>query len=407
MKARPQHRPRPRRRMLLRIAAVQAALSLSLGLTTTFAANAAPTTGSTPRPPIDTAGLQRDLDALITNGDVAAVAKVRDANEPSWTGTAGVADLRTGAPVDATGKIHIASVTKTFVATVLLQLAGEGRVRLDETIDHYVPGIPEGNVVTLRQILNHTSGYYDFTHDHTIVPDWSDPAMNQAWLDQGRWKTWSARDLVNRAIGPNSGHSPTNRPGEAQNYSNTNYLIAGLIIENVTGKSYSHEIERRILRPLHLRDTSFAGTSPTIRSPFAHTYLVTPTGPQDATTGSWTVLRSAGEMISTTNDLIRFDQALLSGRLLRPAELREMKTVYGDDSTGIYGLGLHRLTLTCGPIYGHTGGGAGWETWMFGTPDANRQLALAISTLPGNQPAHEATVTQALEHTFCPTTPSP
>jgi D-alanyl-D-alanine carboxypeptidase len=196
-----------------------------------------------------------------------------------------------------------------------------------------------------------------------------------------RFRYYSPRELVSIA----TEHDPYFPPGQGWHYSNTNYILAGLIIEKITGHKYGDEITRRIIRPLGLRDTSIPGTSTRIPGPHAHGYIPIGDRNVDVTELKPSWAWSAGEIISTTADLNRFYAALLGGRLLRPAQLAAMKTTVPVDSEFSYGLGLYSLELPCGlKIWGHDGGIHGFVTLSLHSADGRRQLTNSIATAADN-----------------------
>ena len=230
--------------------------------TTAVAVIAAPAAATAAPEEADRAGLQGGLDDVVAAVAVGALAEVRD-EHGVWRGTSGVAELGTTRAVPVDGRFRAGSITKTFVATVVLQLVDEGRLRLDDTVEAWLPGVvPNGHHITVRQLLNHTSGLYDYMRTLPMPPE-------PEFLDN-RWRTWTAAELVARAVANPPMFEP---PGSAFTYSNTNYILLGQIIEKVTGQSYGEEIERRMIRPLQLDDTSLPGTSTRIRGPHPHGYV--------------------------------------------------------------------------------------------------------------------------------------
>ncbi|MEV7598158.1 serine hydrolase domain-containing protein [Kitasatospora sp. NPDC089797] len=351
------------------------------------------------------------LKAVTAAGAAGAIAEVRD-GRGVWRAGSGVADLATGAPVRTDGRFRAGSITKVFTATTVLQLVGEGRVGLDDPIERYLPGlVPNGGGITVRQLLDHSSGLWDPTNEPGgLFPQTTDPVVIGAWLDEGG---------LTRAITPaqvvaaSVAHAPNFPPGARFSYSNVNYALLGMIIERVTGRGYAQEITARILRPLGLGGTYFPGSATDIRGPHAHGYWTLAEGPRpedridrDVTVQSVTWANSAGELISTLADLNRFEQALLGGRLLSPRLMAEMRTTIpagGDGRVGRldYGLGLARLQLSCGPVYGHDGGVPGFSSQLWGTAD--RQVALSV-TSRGDQPQAVAQLAAEggfLEQAFC------
>ncbi|MFJ3795174.1 serine hydrolase domain-containing protein [Streptomyces sp. NPDC090088] len=317
--------------------------------------------------------------AAVAAGVPGVTATARD-RRGSWSTTAGVGDLRTGAPRSAADHYRVGSITKTFVATVLLQLEAEGRLSLDDTVDRWLPGVVTGNGndgrrITVRQLLNHTSGIFNYTSD--------DGFGRTYFLADGflrhRYDTLTPAALVAIAMK----HEPAFAPGTDWAYSNTNYVLAGMVIKAVTGHSYAREITDRVIEPLHLTGTSLPGTRTTVPRPSGRAYsklAETATGPTyDVTTLNPSMASSAGEMISTSADLTRFYQALLRGRLLPAHQLKEMKTtipVPGNPDSA-YGLGLADRTLSCGVhVWGHDGGIHGSSSLAATTADGRHALAV-------------------------------
>jgi D-alanyl-D-alanine carboxypeptidase len=316
--------------------------------------------------------LQQRLDAVHAAGMPGAFAEVRD-GIGTWSPTTGVADIATGAPVRDGMRHRIGSITKTFVATTVLQLAGEDRIALNAPIGRYLPAglVPTGlaRQVTVRMLLNHTSGIGDF--DTQLIRKPAD------LITLGK-TTYTPERLVR--IGLSAGS--TNAPGAAWSYSNTNYILAGLIIENVTGHSYRTEVSRRILRPLGLHDTYFEGADPDIRGPHMHAYVPWTDGTlRDFTHYNMSWAYSAGEMVSTAADLNTFFRALLTGRLLSGPLLTAMQTTVPTDpahpAAAGYGLGLYWVQLPCGRVWGHDGGTIGHQTVSWHSADGRRQMTYA------------------------------
>ncbi|HEX3812020.1 MAG TPA: serine hydrolase domain-containing protein, partial [Mycobacteriales bacterium] len=211
--------------------------------------------------PAPTANLQRDLDSIVSAGLPSAQTEIRDGRSV-WRAGSGTVKAGGSRPVDPTGAFRAGSVTKTFVATVIMQLVAEHRLRLDDPIDRWLPGLlPDEGKIKVRELLNHTSGLYNLTDALPL-----NPPIDFLPL---RWKTWTTNGLVKFAIA----HGSVFEPGTAYHYSDTDYLVLGLLINRVTGRSYSQEISDRILRPLGLRHTEMPGTDPHIPGSHAHGYL--------------------------------------------------------------------------------------------------------------------------------------
>ncbi|MET8546334.1 serine hydrolase domain-containing protein, partial [Kitasatospora sp. NPDC004799] len=295
-----------------------------------------------------------------------ALGAVREDGRLVWRNATGVAELATGEPADPRGSFRIGSTTKIFVATTLLQLVGEHRLDLDDRLECLLPGIvPNSTAITVRQLLNHTSGVADYTQDQAF--DFRRPQ----WLAGGRFTHYGLRDLVDIA----ERYPPAFPPGQDWQYSNTNYILVGMIIEKLTGRSWNEEVTRRIIRPLGLTGTRMPGDSPFLPGPYAHGYYKAATGPVDVTLFNPSMAGPSGAGVSTTADLTAFLHALLGGRLLRPAELAAMQqtTEHGEGRT--YGLGLQRLDTACGSFWGHAGGIPGYSTMLLGAADGRREFA--------------------------------
>lgn len=335
--------------------------------------------------------LQQRLDHVVDVAAVGALAEVRD-ERGVWRGTSGVARLGTDRAVPARGHFRVGSISKTFVATVVLQLVDEGELGLDDTVEAWLPGVvPGGEGMTVRQLLNHTSGVYDYVSTLPMPP-------GQEFV-ANRWRTWTPDELVRRAVANPPSVDP---PGSGYSYSNTGYLLLGQIIEKATGQSYAAQIERRIIEPLRLRHTSVPGASPYLPQPHPRAYLpVEPGGtarPTDYTEMNPSVFGAAGEMISTTRDLNRFVAALLDGSLLPADLLAEMKKPGVESAT--YGLGLDWYDTTCGVrVYGNDGDALAYQAWSYSTEDGRRQATVGLTS---NRPAEPSDAVHAfLDDAFC------
>jgi D-alanyl-D-alanine carboxypeptidase len=340
------------------------------------------------------AGVSRILHRLTTkDGAPGALAEVTDGHRRTVL-TSGTADPATGAPVPPASRFRIGSMTKMFVATVMLQLAAEHRVALDAPVARYLPGLirghgNDGRAITVRELLQHTSGlpdYLDYLSPQQVV---AHPLTH-----------YDPRQLLALALA----HPPLFRPGTSWSYSNTNYVVAGMLIEKVTGHPYGAEIGRRIIRPLGLRGTSVPVDRPVIPGPHPHGYARPgSSGLVDVTRVNPSVAGASGAMVSTGTDMNRFLAALLGGRLLPPAELRAMMTTRpeGDSSGDAYGLGLQSTPLPCGGRYwGHDGGILGFET-MSGATTGGRQVTVMANLDPGETGAQNTDLQRAVATALC------
>jgi D-alanyl-D-alanine carboxypeptidase len=361
-------------------------------LATPTTAAATPRAGWQDRPTVAAAGLQDRLDAVVAAGAVGALAEVRD-DHGVWRGTSGSASLGRHRAVPAASRFRAGSITKTFVATVVLQLVAEGRIRLTDPVEDWLPGVvPDGDHITVRHLLDHTSGLADYLDTLTLPPD-------PAFLDN-RWRTRSSGDLIRRALA----NPPTSDlPGTRFDYSNTNYLLLGQIVGKATGRPYGREIERRIIRPLGLRGTSLPGTAVRIPGPHPRGYVPIERDGElhlvDYTEMNPSVMGASGEIISTTADLNRFFAALLGGRLLPPRLLAEMKTQRVEGRG--YGLGLawwHETSCHV-RVYGNDGDALAYQAWSYSTEDHRRQVTVAFTpTFHGDT---DAAVTALVDEAIC------
>jgi D-alanyl-D-alanine carboxypeptidase len=308
---------------------------------------------------------QTGLDQMVATGAVGALAEVRD-DHGIWRGSSGTAVLGTTTPVPVNSRFRAGSITKTFVATVVLQLAASGRLRLDDPAARWVPSLDPR--ITVRDLLDHTSGLFDYLRTLDLPPS--------PEFFANRYRTWTADELVKRGL---SEPPTSDDPGATFAYSNTGYILLGQIISAVTGHSYADEIDRRLIRPLGLTGTSVPGTSPRIPGPHPHGYVKRPDGGLvDLTTMNPSVMDASGQMISTTADLNRFFAALFAGRLLTRPLLTEMELPGVPGSP--YGLGLFFRTTPCGiPVYGNDGDALAYQAWSYSTLDGSRQVTIAVT----------------------------
>ncbi|MGA5409880.1 serine hydrolase domain-containing protein [Streptomyces lavendulocolor] len=291
------------------------------------------------------------LPRLVTEGRAPAAALLAASPAGSRFRTAGPG-------VHRADRFRAGSVTKTFVATVVLQLAAEGRLRLDDPVDRHLPGLvpaPAGGRVTLRALLTHTSGLPEYAGAAAGPPSTGRP---------------TAREAVRRAL--------TLPPGPVGRYaySNTNYVLLGLVIERVTHRPYAAEAGRRIIRPLRLTGTSFPGARTELPAPHGRAYDA---AGRDVTALDPRVADAAGELISTLDDLNRFYAGLLSGRLLPPPQLRELLDTRL--SNGAYGMGIYPSRLSCGTtVWGHNGRITGGYVRSATTGDGRHTVTFRTNT---------------------------
>jgi D-alanyl-D-alanine carboxypeptidase len=326
--------------------------------------------------------VRRSLEVLVRQdkftGALAAV-QGRDGRKRNYT--AGVADRDNGAPMPVDGHIRIGSNTKTFTAVVVLQLVGEGKVKLDEPVETYLPGIirgqaGDGRKITVRQLLQHTSGLPDY-----VMPALDGDFVSNYPLRQHTY--YEPRQLLDFAL--------PQQPTAGWSYSNTNYVVAGLLIQRVTGRPVGEEITKRIIDRIGLRDTYWPQQGDQeIHGSYPKGYFATKTGDLlDVSVQDTSMSFSAGALVSTPSDVNRFFTALLNGKLLRAQELKEMqKTVdapgFGLAGDARYGLGIATLTLSCGGVAWQHGGNTPGYTIVNAATTDGRAASVAVTALAGS-----------------------
>lgn len=339
--------------------------------------------------PAEHAGLAGAVEHLTTvDGVPGAAAEIRDADGGTRFAS-GVADVTTRRPMQATDRVRVFSNTKAFVATVVLQLVAEGRIALDAPVSRYLPGMD----ITVRQLLQHTGG----------VPDFDSAVFGPGGYARHRFDHHTPESLVADAF-----TQPSPPAGEFH-YSTTNYVVAGMLIEKVTGRPYASEVRDRILTPLNMRDTVLPGDDAAVPGRHARGYAnvdgqdqISVSGRRiDVTLLNPSLVWAGGEAVSTVADLNTFFGALLGGRLLPPAQLAEMrKAVPANLVPGAaYGLGLMRVPLSCGGEYWtHGGSGLGYQTRSGATAD--RQVSIVITVSPATT-AQSRTMLDAVDTALC------
>ncbi|OLF17118.1 serine hydrolase domain-containing protein [Actinophytocola xanthii] len=310
--------------------------------------------------------VQRELDAMVDAGVPGVVLTVRDGDR-SWRAEAGVSDLDTGAPLPRNGRFRVASLTKPMVATVVLQLWHEGRLSPEDTLGELLPGlVPGAEGVSVEQLLHNTSGLADYV----AAPEFADPADYV-------WRRFTPEDLVRTAN--ELGHRTPGQWG----YSNTNFVLLGMIIERVTGEDLADQLRERVFRPAGMHATELP-RHPFLRGPHASGHYRIGSGPRvELTELDPSFAWAAYGVVATNEDLHRFWSALADGRLLPAALVERMRTdavATGNPAWPRYGLGVEEMYTTCGVrLWGHTGAIPGYSTLSFGTADARRQVVVSSS----------------------------
>ncbi|MGY4955538.1 serine hydrolase domain-containing protein [Streptomyces nigrescens] len=329
-----------------------------------------------PVPPLNVPALRAALSDLEHPQLTAAQLRVTG-SAGHWYGNAGVADRATGRGVHERDTFRIGSITKVFVATVVLQLAAEHRLSPELPVQRLLPGLLPSKFppITVLQLLNHTSG----------LPDEQDPPYDPTSPEEiarHRYDRWTPEQLVARVT-----HGPMKfTPGTKQEYRSINYILLALLIERLTGRRYGEVIARRILRPLGLRHTSVPGNDPRIHGPHVHGYMrMTDGSLLDITEFDQSAAWGGGEMISHTGDLDRFLTALFSGELLPPHELERMFTLPPDEVRMVdggparYAAGLQTVTMNGITLWGKTGERYGYSSAMVATRDQQRRAVFSFN----------------------------
>ena len=340
----------------------------------TASSNQAATPTSDALPATLDAVLQAGLDA----GLVGVVLRVERGDEVVFDGAAGLARIEDQIAMAPTDRFRIASVTKTFTAVLVLQLVDEGILTLDDTVsqwldDPVVGRIPHVEQITIRQLLNHTSGVYDYFEDDS--PFWQD-----AYFGEGAdWsRVWTAPDVLAYVDGAK--HAPYFAPGEGAQYTNTGYVLLGLLLERAGDQDYAEQLHERIIDPLGLTDTVYAATEPVLGGTVDQYHLIQGE-PVNASAIHLSAYGPAGGMLSTTRDLARFIDALVGGELLPPAALDAMFTFVPSERPGVeWGLGVARGQTPGGESVGMGGDGPGSGARMFRLTDADLTLVLLTNT---------------------------
>lgn len=328
---------------------------------------------------------QDDIDSIVTRGYPGVVASI-DIPEGTYTIISGYGNLESRTKVPAHAHFRIGSFTKPFVAVVALQLVGEGKMTLNDTVEKWLPGLLkggfDGNRITLRQLLQHTSGLPDYT-GHL-------PLSTEELFLNNRYNSWTPTQLIEMAVRD----APQFAPGDGWSYTSTGYIIVGMVIDKVTGNSWRDEVRNRIISPLGLLQTTIPGETLDVPTPSATGYGMFQGGDGsqgryiDVTRLNPSCAGAAGEIISTAEDGNQFLKALIGGNLLKPAQLEEMQTTVpapGLDPllpNARYGLGIVQANSDCGLYWTHYG-----DIWGYGTrngisSDGQRSIVLSVNSRP-------------------------
>lgn len=303
-------------------------------------------------------------DSIIQNTTVPGIVAIVVDHQRgiNWLYAAGVSDKETQAPMDSSFTFRIASNTKTFTATVLLQLVDEGKLTLNDKLSDYFPDYPKSDSITVGMLLNMTSGIFDYFYDGQFLDSYLTNPL----------KVYSPLELA--TIG---GSNPfTSNPGAGWAYSNTNYILLGMIIEKITGNSIEEEINNRIILPMQLTHTGYLNTGTDFPGPHAHGYYFPDVNDYGDMTAPYDISRAgaAGSMYSTPREMQRYVEQLVGGGLLSDTlqnrRLNDMQYVGG--LFGNYGLGL----LKNGSFYGHGGTLWGFTSVIFHSNEKNSTIVI-------------------------------
>lgn len=286
--------------------------------------------------------------------------------DKEWVETFGKSDIKTGTAMQTEDRYRIGSQTKTFTASVVLELVDEGKLGLDDKVSKFEPWVPNGDNITVRMLLNHTSGLHDPVKDMEYELE----------LIKQPLKKWAPREVAQAGID----RPPYFAPGEGYKYSNTNYVLLGMIVEKVTGKTLPAEIRTRFIDRYGLKNTTFDVT-PDVHGKHSHGYTYTETsdGPVDITRLDPSVAWAAGAMVSDLTDMKAWAKILAEGKFLKP-ETREERAGYSKASDiSEYGLGIEKI----GDLLGHTGGIFGFNTASFYDPGTDMTIVLQANLFLG------------------------
>ncbi|GAA1531913.1 serine hydrolase domain-containing protein [Kribbella lupini] len=325
-----------------------------------------------------TTDLQNALQTFVDTGFAGIQLRVND-QHGEWVGSAGVRKLGETTPPSTDGSFWVGSVTKTFTATLILQLVAEGNLTLDDSVAAHLPDLGLDERITVRMLLNHTSGLFNYTGEYypdgTVVP--GIPATGKDWVDN-RFLSYQPIELVRLALAKPSRFEP----GADWSYSNTNYTLALLLIEKLTSTSYAETLDRMIAQPLGLTGTVVPADLTDLPGEHAHGYYRYQDGDawkvEDVTRQNLSLLAGAGDLLSTTRDLHVFFSALNSGRLFTADLLTEMRADVGPIN---YGLGVFVQDLGPGGTVLHHNGSApgGFGALMYSSPDGTRTMTACIT----------------------------
>ncbi|MFJ4776431.1 serine hydrolase domain-containing protein [Streptomyces sp. NPDC088762] len=339
------------------------------------------------RNPLDPAELNTAMENVHRAGMPGLFAEVRDGDQV-WRGAAGVADVATGRPVTADMRHRVGSITKTFTAAAVLQQVESGEIGLDTPIGRYLPRLvpkERGDAITVRMLINHTSGlaeYLPYAYPSLkALPVLADTGPQS--MDDNRFTRFHRTELIEMGVTAPAVGAPGGPLGV---YSNTNYLLLGELLEQVTGTTAEQYITRNVIERAGLRHTELP-TEPHISGPHSQLYeawfgMIDPPRDYSVFDMSWTGL--AGSLISTVTDLNRFFGMLLAGEIVSPSSLAQMQrtvpVVSQEGKTIEYGLGLLPMEAPGqGTFWGNGGTVWGGGALAMTRADGRRQMSIAVN----------------------------
>jgi len=362
-------------------------------------------------PPSAPPDVRADVAALVSGSIPGALLYVRQ-GDSSYTVTAGYADKVTKTPMRATDVFPVGSTTKSYTAVLVMHLVAQGKIALDATVSRYLPGLlPDGNLITIRELLSHTSGLYDIADDPGFLAPYLQGNLGFAWTPEQLVGFATARPLLFT-------------PGSRFSYSNTNYIVLGMLAERVGGEPYATLLHDDISAPLKLSHTSLPASNQPL--PDVHGYVglgaqgkSASATPIDSAALSPSFGWSAAGIRATAQDLADFYRGLFSGKLVPAAQVDAMENTQA--TGGQYGLGIfptggngyvwgastQAINTTCGRAWGHGGNLPGYLVLPISSPDGSRQAVLLVNADPTLMTEQQLTqVYHVLDTAYCRGVPS-
>jgi D-alanyl-D-alanine carboxypeptidase len=321
-----------------------------------------------------------------------------------------------GASMQPDSRLRLNSVGKMWTATLIVKLVGEGRMKLDDTVSHWLPGLlPYGNQITVAQVLSMTSGMID-TNDFYAkaayyISKIKDPALRARVLAAfGRARTDPTYPPTRVWIEAAAGVGLLYQPGSTWHYSNIGYMVLGLIAARAGGADLTTLFRTQIIDPLHLHSARY-DPAPNISGPHAHGYSLSTAGKLVDATGWTEGLAAEGGIVSDAADEAHFLQALIRGHVLPHAQLTALETPYAQGGVGLgndsYGLGVMIQPDGCatpGLGYGHNGGGDGYMSSVQVSPDGSRVAVVLVNGYAASSAAQDqgsATLFNTMQRLYC------